>query len=423
MSEVLRAAQVRSIVKDLFEHKAWIYWTDFLLSTSVAYGAVALYLSSPVFSLPCVAGFTVAALLLFRCGVFIHEIAHLPRRRMRFFRITWDILFGIPVLMPSFMYKNHVDHHNPRHFGTLQDGEYLALGAGPVSRIVLYFLQVPILPALAIFRFLVLTPLSFLHPRPRRWVLERASSYIINPRYRRTVPTDEPHGGWIALEIAIFLELAVFAGLLISGRVAWSVFVELYVLGIAASGLNWIRNIAAHGYRNTGSAMTFIEQVEDSNTVTGYPLLTELLFPVGLRYHCLHHLMPSLPYHSLGIAHRRLMAQLPADSPYRRTVRTGFLETVGYLWRSARLPHRSAKEVEREGNQQDRWHGRGERWIGVEQQAQVSGDLLDQGKHDSDQGPDHDALPGTLFTHGSEYKRRGDQDHGRHGQRYVDLRP
>jgi fatty acid desaturase len=328
--------QTRSLVKDLFEHSAWIYWTDFLLSISVAYGAVALYLFNPIFSPRSLIGFTIAAFALYRCGVFIHEIAHMTGKRMRLFRAAWDILFGIPVLMPSFMYKNHVDHHNPRHFGTVQDGEYLALGAGPVSRIVVYCLQVLLLPALAILRFLVLTPLSLLHPRLRRWVLERASSFAINPKYRRTVPTDEPHGSWIALEVAIFLELAVFAALLVSGKVAWSVFAELYVLGMAAAGLNWIRTLAAHGYRNTGSTMSFVEQIEDSITVTGHPLLTELLFPVGLRYHCLHHLLPPLPYHSLGIAHRRLMAQLPADSPYRGTIRSGFLETARELWRSAR---------------------------------------------------------------------------------------
>jgi fatty acid desaturase len=254
---------------------------------------------------------------------------------MRLFRAAWNILFGIPTLTPSFAYKSHMDHHNPRHFGTVKDGEYLALGAGPVRRIVLYLLQVPLLPALAIFRFLVLTPLSFLHPRLRRLVLERASSYVINPKYRRALPTDEPHGSWIALELAIFLELAVLFALLLSGKLAWSVFVELYVLGMAASGLNWVRTIAAHGYRNTGSTMTFVEQIEDSNTVPGHPLLTELLFPVGLRYHCLHHLLPSLPYHSLGIAHRRLMAQLPADSPYRGTIRGGFLEAAREVWRSA----------------------------------------------------------------------------------------
>jgi fatty acid desaturase len=333
---MIEITQARALVKDLFEHRAWIYWMDFILTLVVAYGAAALYLSSPVFSLPCFIGFAVAAFALLRCGVFIHEIAHMPRGRMPVFQTAWNVLFGIPVLMPSFMYKNHVDHHNPKHFGTLRDGEYLPLGAGPVRRIVFYFLQVPLLPALAIIRFLVLTPLSYLHPRLRRWVWERASSYVINPQYRRAVPADEPRGTWIALEAAIFVELTVFAVLLFSGKVAWTVFVELYVLGMAASGLNSIRTLAAHGYRNTGATMSFPEQIEDTNTVAGHSPLTVLLFPVGLRYHCLHHLFPALPYHSMGIAHRRLVAQLPADFPYRGTIRRGLLQVAAELWRSAR---------------------------------------------------------------------------------------
>jgi fatty acid desaturase len=316
--------QARAVVKDLFEHDARIYWTDFLLTLCITYGAVALYLSTPRFSWLFFVGFTIAAFGLFRCGVFIHEIAHMPRERLRLFRACWDILFGIPALMPSFMYKNHGDHHNPRHFGTSQDGEYLALGAGPRRRIIVYLLQIPLLPALAIFRFLILTPLSFLFPRVRSWVLQRASSFVINPRYRRSLPADERRGGWVALEVAIFLELAVFAALLITGYVAWSVFVELYVLGMAASGLNWVRTLGAHGYGNTGDPMTFAEQIVDSNNIAGHPLLTELLFPIGLRYHCTHHLFPNLPYHALGIAHRRLLAQLPEDSPYRGTMRGGF---------------------------------------------------------------------------------------------------
>src|SRR5438105_11041302 len=80
--------QARTLVKDLFEHSARIYWTDFLLSMAVAYGAVALYLSSPIFSPRSVIGFTIAAFALYRCGVFIHEIAHMPRKRMRLFRAT-----------------------------------------------------------------------------------------------------------------------------------------------------------------------------------------------------------------------------------------------------------------------------------------------------------------------------------------------
>jgi fatty acid desaturase len=333
---MMEIVQAREIVKDLFEHRAAIYWTDFLLSLSVAYGAVALYLSSAPFSSLYLIAFTVAAFALFRCGVFIHEIVHLPQGRLRWFRSAWNILFGIPTLTPSFTYSNHVDHHNPRHFGTIRDGEYLPLGVGPARRIVWYFLQAPLLPAQAIIRFLVLTPLSFLHPRLRRWVLEKESSYVINPQYQRGPLRDERRGIWVALEIAIFLELATFFGLMLSGKLAWTIFFELYVLGMAASGLNWVRTLAAHGYCNTGSTMSFAAQIEDSITIPGHPLLTELLFPVGLRYHSLHHWFPGLPYHSLGTAHRRLVAQLPPDSPYRRTIRRSYAQAVRETWRRAR---------------------------------------------------------------------------------------
>jgi len=335
-SAELSLTPTRKLLQDLFEHRAPIYWADFLLSVSIGYAAVAVYLTSAAFSLPFLASFIVAAFALFRCGVFIHEIVHIPTGRLRLFHATWNLLFAIPNLMPSFAYKSHADHHNPRHFGTLKDGEYLPLGAGPVSRLLIYFLQLPLLPALAVCRFLVLTPVSFLHPRLRRWVLERASSYVINPRYRRSLPPDERRGTWVALEIAIFVELAAFFGLLLAHRLPWRVFPELYVLGTFSAGLNWVRTMVAHRYRNLGPRMTFAEQIEDSITVAGHPVLTELLFPLGLRYHALHHMFPSLPYHSLGTAHRRLMVHLPTDAPYRHTVRRSALQAAREMWRSAR---------------------------------------------------------------------------------------
>ena len=328
--------EARELVKDLFEPHALRYWTDFLLSLAVAYGAVALYLSASPLSALFIASFIVAAFALFRCGVFMHELVHLPARHLRVFRAAWNVLFGIPALTPSFMYKCHADHHNPRHFGTPRDGEYLPLGAGPIRRIILYLIVIPVLPVLAVVRFLVLTPVSLLHPRLRRAVLERASSYVINPKYRRSLPPEERHWTWVALEIAIFLELAVFFGLLLAGALAWTVLAKLYVLAVAAAGLNWVRTLAAHGYRNTGAPMTFREQIEDSIGIAGHPLLTELLFPVGLRYHSLHHWFPALPYHALGAAHRRLMASLPQDSPYRRTMHPSYLHAVREMWRSAR---------------------------------------------------------------------------------------
>jgi fatty acid desaturase len=62
-----------------------------------------------------------------------------------------------------------------------------------------------------------------------------------------------------------------------------------------------------------------------------------LINPVGLRYHATHHLFPSLPYHNMRSAHRRLMQHLPADSPYRQTVATSVWGTIADLCQRAAL--------------------------------------------------------------------------------------
>jgi fatty acid desaturase len=55
---------------------------------------------------------------------------------------------------------------------------------------------------------------------------------------------------------------------------------------------------------------------------------------VGLRYHALHHLLPSLPYHSLGTAHRRLAAHLGAGSTYEGANFSGMAMLVVRIARS-----------------------------------------------------------------------------------------
>jgi fatty acid desaturase len=100
--------------------------------------------------------------------------------------------------------------------------------------------------------------------------------------------------------------------------------------------LNYNRNLVAHRYENTGGPMSHAEQLADSITIIGRPLVTELFFPLGLRYHALHHLFPGLPYHNLGVAHRRLMAHLPADAPYRRTIFSSYWQALANLWSNTR---------------------------------------------------------------------------------------
>ena len=77
--------------------------------------------------------------------------------------------------------------------------------------------------------------------------------------------------------------------------------------------------------------MSVTAQFLDSVNVPPPTLLPALWAPVGLRYHALHHLLPSVPYHALGAAHRRLVAALGAQSPYHDANHAGLPQLVTRL--------------------------------------------------------------------------------------------
>ena len=90
------------------------------------------------------------------------------------------------------------------------------------------------------------------------------------------------------------------------------------LLGVASGVmfLNQVRTLVAHLWENDGEPMSVTEQYLDSVNVPPPGTLPALWAPVGLRYHALHHLLPGLPYHALGEAHRRLKASLEPGSVY-----------------------------------------------------------------------------------------------------------
>jgi len=329
--------EARALVHDLFKPDPRWFWPDFILTTILGYGAAALYLLNPGFSFWGLAGFVVAAFALFRVGTFIHEIVHLRRGTLPGFVAAWNIAVGIPLMTPSYFYDNHNDHHSRKHYGTPQDGEYMPLAHSRPREIVLYFAQVPLIPILAVIRFVLVTPLTYLSPKLRRWVDLNASSYISNPHYRRLADTPPPDRIWRLAELAVFAIHATLLVLLIAGVIPWIMLLKVYVLSCVAILLNWLRNLAGHTFTSNGAPMSHVAQFEDSITVLGNPVLTELMFPLGLRYHALHHLFPAMPYHQLGIAHRRLLAQLSPVSreAYERTFRPSLTQVIVNLWRSA----------------------------------------------------------------------------------------
>jgi fatty acid desaturase len=126
----------------------------------------------------------------------------------------------------------------------------------------------------------------------------------------------------------------------LSRPLAW-----LALLAVAL-GLNWARNQGAHQYGNYGERMTLAEQFGDSINNTGQTWLTVFLFPVGLRYHALHHLSPGLPHHNMGKAHARLTEQLPASCPYHAVSQRSYFAAVAALWRGARNTRKDESAVD-----------------------------------------------------------------------------
>ena len=112
-------AQTRHIVKDLFTPNPWIYWPDFLCSLFggvICFGLVRRW-ATP-FSWQQGVLFVLAGVLYYRAALFIHEIVHLRHNSFHAFRFAWNLMCGIPFLMPTFMYYPHAEHHMRKHFGT-----------------------------------------------------------------------------------------------------------------------------------------------------------------------------------------------------------------------------------------------------------------------------------------------------------------
>ena len=81
--------------------------------------------------------------------------------------------------------------------------------------------------------------------------------------------------------------------------------------------------------------MSLTAQYLDSVNVPPTALLPVIWAPVGLRYHALHHLLPSVPYHELGKVHRLLCAALPGASSYHRGNHRSFAKVVRQLLASS----------------------------------------------------------------------------------------
>ena len=327
---MLRGA--RDLTKDIAEHRASIYWTDMVGSALLGYASLAGAILTQSTVLAVVLSI-VSVLALYRALLFIHEISHFRNGALPGFRGAWNALVGIPMLTPSFMYEQvHTLHHKRTQYGTVDDPEYLPLALMKPWSLPLFVIIAILAPVALLFRFAVLVPLGALIPPIRRLTWQRASALAINPEFRRRPPEGDLRPRVMLLELGGF----IWSWMLIGSVFAFGWKPLLFALGVASvvALLNQLRTLVAHLWENEGEAMTVTAQFLDSVNVPPPGVIAEIWAPVGLRYHALHHLMPSMPYHSLPEAHRRLVRELGTESTYHGANHAGMGVLVARIARS-----------------------------------------------------------------------------------------
>lgn len=334
---------IRAIPIEWFKASPAIYWTDMLASAAIGWTALAAGVLSDGW--PRLAWLAVAAFALYRAVLFIHEITHRAQRDVPGFTFAWNVLIGVPLLIPSFTYENvHTDHHRQRSYGTNADPEYIPFGHRSPLLLCAFAAGSMVAAAIFVFRFAILAPLGWIIPPIDRFVTARFSALAINHHYVRQAPIDA----------AGRVQEAAACGVCWLGAILWwngmlsvSWLACYFGVSVVVSGINAARTLTAHRYDNDSEELSMNEQLLDSCTIAPSSFramaaaqaangVRILVAPVGLRYHALHHWIPSLPYHNLGRAHRLLVGALAPGAPYGRTIEPGFLPPLRDLVRRSR---------------------------------------------------------------------------------------
>lgn len=332
--EELRALKLLGpLVKDLHRPRPLIYWSD--LAGCLALTGFGLYLSTPFpdtvlqGSVVAVIGIVVAGLALYRASYFNHELSH-QGRQLPGFELGWNLLVGIPLLIPSFLYYDHLNHHSVRGFGTESDIEYFSPKQRGLRGAITLVAVCAILPLLYIARFAFLPPLAWASPKIRHWVDTHASGLGVLGLSRRPPPTAGELLSWRVQEAACFVYLCIMGLLLLLGVNTLSALMQFYAIMSVLLAFHAIRIMVGHRYESNGEPQDRIEQVLDSFNFPKYSLVTSILAPLGFHLHGLHHLFPKIPYHNMAEAHRRIAAALPKDSFYHRIESDNYFREV---WR------------------------------------------------------------------------------------------
>ena len=325
--------------KDFFEVNQKKYWVDLIICTVMAYASATLYLVMPLLSWQQMVFFPFAVFWLYRANSMVHEVSHLGKKQFPSFGITWNLLLGVPTLFPStFFTSHHRDHHSGRHYGTPQDPEYIVnvFTPGSVASTIFFVLHVALYPLFVLLRFM-LTPISFFKRSWREFTLRRLSSFTLNWKYERNLSRMD-RKGFLIIELLCCARAWLIPIGVIVGVSDWTRVPLMYLLAITILGANQMRFFADHHFESHGEKMSMSDHVTDSCNYSNNDFFTWLFFPFTIRFHALHHLFPTIPYHNLPAAHEHLSEHLPEDSVYHSLDQPSW-------WHTARQTLRFKKRV------------------------------------------------------------------------------
>ena len=166
-------------------------------------------------------------------------------------------------------------------------------------------------------------------------MLTKISSFSIDLNYQRTRSSLNSVDMWQVQEIVTCLYGWIFVLFMLEGFFPYKILGLWCITFGLVFLINSLRTLAAHCYRYSGEDILSIsEQLLDSVNIPN-SFLGVLWAPVGLRFHATHHLIPEMPYHSLGKTHQRLAEQFSKKNLYLQTSSSGLFSTLVRLWRES----------------------------------------------------------------------------------------
>ena len=267
------------LVKDLHRPRPARYWTDLLLSAAIGWSLVVLAAYNSSGSALFWLGVLGATFALYRGLCFVHEISHLRQKCIPGLSMVWDLILGVPLLMPSFLYVGvHSNHHSLATYGTEQDPEYLPFARS--HRMAMAFIAHSVLIPLALLvRFLLLSPVALLWPRFHDWLIVHASSLSMNVAFRRdnSPALSATIKRWEAVILLVWIAGATLA---LRYGIVGKLLLVWYLVTASISLSNTLRTLGAHRYESAGTPLNRSAQLRDSIDTPG-AFVTELWAPPG----------------------------------------------------------------------------------------------------------------------------------------------